>query len=225
MAMPLRCGGSSRLFRGSCFDPIVANLKGSSSHPPLFVLVFFLFCALSSWDWGQGNPRVARVFAGTCLSFHWLCLLTKKKKTVFFTLRKGCFCHFSVSPFLSPCLLSLLLFTHSLSLSLSLLFLVFVSFLVFLCLFFLPSFFVVFFLPCFFAFCFMKRTTSKYYISMVSFHQLFVLFWFPVWLCLSSPFSYLFFSLFQLCVWVNINVFISKRRPFGNKTQISFCSL
>ena len=45
------------------FDPVFENLKWSSSHPPLFLWVFFLFCSHSSWDWGQ--RRIAHMFLGS----------------------------------------------------------------------------------------------------------------------------------------------------------------
>ena len=62
MALPLRCGGFS-VFSGFVFDPVFENLKWSSSHPPLFLWVFFLFCSHSSWDWGQ--RRIAHMFLGS----------------------------------------------------------------------------------------------------------------------------------------------------------------
>ena len=188
MALPLRCGGFFRVFR-VFFDPVFENLKWSSSHPPLFLWVFFLFCSHSSWDWGQ--RRIAHMFLAVglqpFLSFggFWGLL----RKTLFFPLKKGYLGSFlSVSflclPFVRPWLLSLLFvnlslslyLSISLSLSLSFFFLVFFFFLVVLFLF-LPSlFFWLFFLVLLLRFCFMRRTTSEYYIWKFAFHHLFCLF-------------------------------------------------
>ena len=132
------------------------------------------------------------------------------RKTLFFPLKKG-----YLGSFLSVSLLCLpfvrLAFFHfSLSLSLSLylyLFLsLFFSFLIFSSLlsylyFYLPCFLLLF-LVLLLRFCFMRRTTSKYYIWKFAFHSLFCLFFcFVFQIC-----SYLCFSLFNLCVMVNINV-------------------
>ena len=137
-------------FRFFLFEPVFANFKWSSSHPPLFAFVCFLiFCAFFL---GLGSTQ-------PCTRYFWalgrkpslfVCFLLSFYKNTGFSPEKGVILvHFSVSPFLSPWLLSLLFVT--LSLSLSFLFLVF----------FLPSclvfhfFFLVFccsFLSCFFAF-------------------------------------------------------------------------
>ena len=144
MALPLRCGGFFRVFR-VFFDPVFENLKWSSSHPPLFLWVFFLFCSHSSWDWGQ--RRIAHMFLAVglqpFLSFggFWGLL----RKTLFFPLKKGYLGSFlSVSflclPFVRPWLLSLLFVNLSLSLSLSLS--------LYLSIFLSLSSFLFFFLPC-----------------------------------------------------------------------------
>ena len=223
MALRLRCGGFPRLLRGVCFDPVFANLKWSSSHPPLFVLVFFLFGAFFLGIGGNATLGLHVCFRALASYFFtgFLCLFTKtqfspeKKKKVIF--------HFSVSPFF---LLGFFHFsfslTHSLTLSLSLVSCVF--FLVFL-FFFIPSLILFCVFSCFVSLLlFHERTTSKYYIRKDYFHQLFLFWGFPVVFFLSNPFSYLFSKLYQLCVLVNIHVFIFQRRPFL-KRQALFCTL
>ena len=72
-----------------------------------------------------------------------------------------------------------------------------------------------FFLALFLCFCFMITTTSKYYVWEASFHQLLLfLLGFRFCFVFQIPLSYLCFSLFKLCVLVNMNVFIFLRRPF-----------
>ena len=153
------------------------------------------------------------------LVFCVFCLFTN---TVF-PLKTGYFVHFSVSPFLSPWFLSLLLF-HSLSLSF--LFFVFFSFLAFL--FFCPSlFFCCYFLPCFFAFfCFTKKTTSNITFERFLFINYFCFWGGGVLFCFVFQIPFLIFCLFVLSVvcFVNINVFIFQRRPFL-KHQVLFCAL
>ena len=143
------------------------------------------------------------------------CVFVFCKNTVF-PLETGYFVHFSVSPFLSPWLLSLFLF-HSLSL----LFLVFFVYSLLYCWFLLLCFFVV--LSCL--------------VSLRLFHEkniTFERFLFINYFCLlgvscfalpfKSLFLILFLSFFQLCVLVNIHVFIFQRRTFL-KHSVLFCAL
>ena len=44
MALRLQCGGFLCLLGTSCFNPTFVNTSWTSSHPPLFVLVFGVFC-------------------------------------------------------------------------------------------------------------------------------------------------------------------------------------
>ena len=142
--------------------PLFCKLKVVLFTPPSFCLGVFLFCSPSSWDWGQ--CRIARVFLGSWPSIFFFVFVFG----VF--LQKHCFppdkrvilVHFSVSPFRSPWLLSLLFVT--LSLSLSIFFLVFFFPSLLSCLYFYLPCFLALFLVLFLRFCFMKRTTSKYYI-------------------------------------------------------------
>ena len=166
-----RCGAEGfSVFCGFfLFDPVFENLKWSSSHPPLFLWVFFSFgCILLGIG---GNAALHLCFWAVGLQpffFFWGLL----RKALFFPLKKG-----YLGSFLSVSLLCLpfvllgffhfslsLSFSFSLSLSLSffLLYCFFVPFLVVLFLF-LPSLFFGVFSCLVLRFCFMKRTTSKYY--------------------------------------------------------------
>ena len=111
------------------------------------------------------------------LVFCVFCLLQKHC----FPLKTDYFVHFSVSPFLSPWLLSLFLF-HSLSLSI-----LFLDFFLFLPCFFVDFFlvFLFFFFALFLCVCF----TKKYYILKVFFINYFCFLGYPVLFCLSNPFS------------------------------------
>ena len=155
MALRLWCRGFLGLFVFVFFEAVFASFKWSSSHPPLFVLVFFLFCAHSSWDRGQHSP--ARVFLGSWPStlLFWVLL----QKHCFPPEKKGYSCsflnvslYFSLASFTSP--------FHSLSLSLSLS-------LVFCFL------FLVFFLPCFFVFLFPSLffAVLSCLVSLLLFHE------------------------------------------------------
>ena len=148
------------------------------------------------------------------LVFYVFCLLQKHC----FSPENGLFCSFLSVSLSFSLVLSLFLF-HSLSLSISFL-VFFVFFLAFLLIF---SFlvFLLFFFALFLCVCF----TTKFYIWKVFFHQLFLfgggfLFCFVF----QNPFLNFVFSFFQLCVLVNINVFIFQRRPFL-KHPVLFCAL
>ena len=207
MSSRLRCGGFFRLFRFFLFDPFSQTSSGSSSHPPFFLWVFFLFCSHSSWDWGQ-RP-IASVFLGSwpsTLLIFWGCFGVFIQKHCFFPLKKGLFWFISqclpfVSPFRSPWFFSLLFVT------LSFIFFCF-SFLVvlFLCL--SSLFFVVFFLSCF-----SWKTTSKDYMWKLSYHKLFV---FIFLFRLSHMFLSLLFHYLSCVFWWTSMFFFSifPRRPF-----------
>ena len=226
MASPLRCGGFSRLFRFFFWRPLFRKLQVVLFTPPSFCLGDFLFCSPSSWDWGQ--RRIARVFLGswpsTFLFFGVFWGLFTE--TLFFPWKRVILVHFSVSPFRSPWLLSLLFVTLSLSLSPSLLFFFFLFFYFSLpcCLVFIFTFLVfwLFFVVLFLRFCFMKRTTSKYYICKFDFHKLSLCFF-------DSSFTNMFLSLFLFIIQVICfgahQCFSSfPRRPFL-KHQFWFCTL
>ena len=212
MSSRLRCGGFFRLLRFFFFfDPVFENLKWSSSHPPLFLCVFFSFgCILLGIG---GNPALHLCFWAVGLQpflffgGFWGLL----RKTLFFPLKKGylgSFLSVSLSFFLVSFTSLCHTHTHTLSLSLfsSLFFfpLLFFFFLVVLSLF-LPSlFFCCYFLSCCFVFVSWEEQHQ---------HITFESFLFIIYVCLFFCFvfqicSYLcFFSLFKLCVLVNINVF------------------
>ena len=125
---------------------------------------------------------------------------------------------FSLASFTSP-------FSLSVSLSLSLYFL-------FLVFFFLPCF-LVFVLPCylllflalFLCFCFTKKTTSNITFERFLFINCFLfLGGFLFCFVLQIPVLCFVCLFFQLCVFVNINVFIFQRRPFLNH-PVLFCAL
>ena len=145
------CGGAEGfcVFFGFVFRPRFHRLQVLLFTPPSFCLGVFLFCSHSSWDWGQRSP--ASVFLGSWPSTLLIFLRVFFAKTLFFHLKKGQFgACLSVS--LSFSLVSFTSLCHSLSL-----FLVVLSF-------FFLAFFGLFILPLFLGFCFMKGTTSKYYI-------------------------------------------------------------
>ena len=132
---------------------------------PSFSLGVFLFCSHSSWDWGQ--CRIALVFLGSwpsTLLIFWGLL----RKALFFPLKKGYLGSFLSAPLL--CLPFVLLaffhFSGSLSLSLYLSFFFFIVFFLPCCLVFLFTFLVLLllFFVLLLRFCFMRRTTSTYYI-------------------------------------------------------------
>ena len=195
------------------FDAVFANFKWSSSHPSLCSWVFFFFVRILLGIGGNAALHVCFWAVGfqPFLSFggFWGLL----RKTLFFPLKKGYLGSFlSVSflclPFVRPWLLSLLFVTFSLFLSLSLYFSLSFFFLVFFfsllsCLYFnLPCFFVVF--SCLVAsFLFHEKNNFKILHLKVCFSS-FILFIFLF--RLSNMFLSLFFSLFSLCVLVNINV-------------------
>ena len=160
MALPLRCGVFSRLFRFLFGDPFFANFKWSSSHPLLSVKFVFLFCSPSSWDWGQ--RRIARVFLGSWPSTFFFGggfwgLFTK---TLFLPLKEGYFgsflgvsLSFSLASFTSLC--------HSLSLSFFFLFFS-CCLIIFYLLCFLASFLVLFL-----RFCFMKNNIKILHLQVL----------------------------------------------------------
>ena len=172
-----------------------------------------------TWPWvdqRDNKKKTARVFWGcwpsTLLSI--LCFFVFYKNTVF-PLKTGYFVHFSVSPFLSPWFLSLFLF-HSLSLS--------ILFLVFL---FLPCFLVDFFLPCFFVVlsCLVslrlfheKKHLKGFFSSIIS-----VFLGFLFCFAFQIPSLFFFFVFFFSSVFCK-NVFNFQRRPFLKHSAL-FCAL
>ena len=154
----------------------------------------------------------------------FLCLFTKENTV--FPLRKGYVClfpgvsrSFSLASFTSP--------FHSLSVSLYLsLSLSLSSFLFFLFLpCFLPSlFFLLLFLALFLCFCFMKRTTSTYYIWKIHFHQFFLFFGFLFCSVFQIPFSYLCFSMISVVCLGEHQCFHLSRKTIL-KHQALFCTL
>ena len=154
------------------FDAVFANFKWSSSHPSLCSWVFFSFVRILLGIGGNAALHVCFWAVGfqPFLSFggFWGLL----RKTLFFPLKKGYLGSFlSVSflclPFVRPWLLSLLFVTFfSLSLSLFLSLFLLSCFFFPCCLVFTLTFlvFLLFFLVLLLRFCFMRRTTSKYYI-------------------------------------------------------------
>ena len=175
-----------RVFFVFFFGPRFRKLQVLLFKPPSFCLGVFVFSSHSSWDWGQRSP--ARLFWG-CWPLQKYC---------FFTLKTGYFVHFSVSPFLSPWLRSLLLLSLYLSLScflflVSCLFPSLFSFSIFL-------FFLLVLLAWFLCFCFMKKTsniTFERFIFVNSFSLFFSCF------CLSNPFFFIFVfvSFFSSVFW------------------------
>ena len=174
-----------------------------------------------TWPWGDqrdNKKNPARVFWGcwpsTLLSI--LCFLSFTK-ALFFPWKR-------VILFISQCLPFFLLgfFTFPFSLSVSL-YLVSCFFLFF------PCFLVDFLLPCFFV-------VFSCLVSLCLFHEkiihlkgffssiIFVFWGFLFCFVFQNPFLNFVFSIFQLCVLVNINVFIFQRRPFL-KHPVLFCAL
>ena len=194
------------VFSGFFFDPVFENLKWSSSHPPSFSLG--VFSLLFAFSFGLGaTPHCTYVFRQLAFNPSYLLGVfgVFLEKHCFSPWKRVIWVHFSVSPFCVSLSFVLGFFHFSLWLSLSLylslyfslsfFFLVF-FFLVVLSLF-LPSlFFCCFFLVLLLRFCFMRRTTSKYYIWKFGFHHLFCLFFcFVFQIC-----SYLCFFHYLACV-------------------------
>ena len=149
MASRLRCGGFFRVFRFFFVDPVFANLKWSSSHPPLFLLGFL----------GMGvTPHCTCVFGQLAFnpSYYFFVFWGLLTKALFFSLKKGYF-----GSFLSASLsFSLVFFTslcHTLSLSL------------FLSLFLSPSSFLFFVLPCCLVFIFTFLVFCCFFFVLLSF--------------------------------------------------------
>ena len=204
---PCRCGAEGfSVFSGFFFDPVFENLKWSSSHPPLFLWVFFLFCSHSSWDWGQ--RRIAHMFLGSwpsTLLIFWG-FLGLLRKTLFFPLKKGYLGSFLSVSFLCLPFVRLAFFHFSLSLSLSIS--LFLSLFFFLFFFSLLSY-LYFYLPCFlllFLFCCFVFVSWEEQLQNITFESLFFTIYFLFFCFVFQICSYLCFSLFNLCVMVNINV-------------------
>ena len=163
----------------------------------------------------QKNP--ARVFwacwPSTLLSI--LCFLSFTK-TLFFPWKW-------VILFISQCLpfflLGFVTFPFSLSVSLYLVS-CFFCFSLLSCWFSPSLFFCCFFLPCFFVFVSRQNFTFEGFFSSL----IFVFWGFLFCFVFQNPFLNFVFSFFQLCVLVNINVFIFQRRPFL-KHPVLFCAL
>ena len=217
---PGGCGaeGFSEFFGALLSTPFLRIWKGISWNSPLFFSCFALFCVFFL---GLGSTQPCTCVLGQLALNPSFRFLSFYKNTVF-PLKKDYFVHFSVYPFLSPWLHSLLLF-HSLYLSLYFLVSCF-SFLVvwFFCD--LPCFFRCSFLPCFFAFVSWKQQHQNIRCERFLFINSFCFGGFPVLLCLSNHFFLSLFSLFKFCVLVNMNVFIFLRRPFL-KHRFLFCTL
>ena len=193
------------IFRGLGFDTVFAKLKWSSSHPPLFVLVFCLFvrtllgigvnAALHVWFWAIGpKPFFYK-------KTHWFAPWKKGYSCSFFSLSLS----FSLASFASPFSLSLSIYLYIfLSLSLSLSISLFLPSFIFHSLFFS----LLFFLSCLVSlFGFMKEQHQMITFERFVFINPFCLFGFPVLFCLSVPFSYLcVFPYPKLCVLVNVHV-------------------
>ena len=197
---PRRCGAEGfHVFFGFLCATLFRKLRVVLFTPPSFCLGVFLFFSPSSWDWGQ--RRVARVLLASWPStfLFFLVFSGLSTKALFFPLKRGYF-----GSFLGVSLsFSLASFT---SLCHSLFFFFFFFFLVFslpCCLVIIFTFLVfwLFFVVLFLCFCFMKRTTSKYYICTFDFHKLF-------FIRLSQiVFILVLFSLFKSYILVHINVF------------------
>ena len=183
MALLLRCGGFSRLFRSFCSSPFSQTSSGPL-HTPFFLLrCFFLF----AFFLGLGaTPHCTCVIGQLAFNPFFGGFLGSFYKNIVFPPDKGLFWFISqclpfLSPFRSPWFLSLLFVTLSMFL-----FSCFFSFLVVFSLF-LPSlFFLLFFIVLFLRFCFMIRP-SKYYIRSFFFTNDFCLF---------------FCFLFQICSYI-----------------------
>ena len=180
-------------------DPFSQTSSGAFT-PPSFCLGVFLFCLPSSWDWGQ--RRIARVFLGSWPSTFLFFLVFRDlfTKTLFFLWKRVILVHFSVSPFRSPWLLSLLCVTLSLSIYLSCFF---PSLLSCLC-FHLPYFFGCSLLSCFFAFVSWKEQPQNLTFANLIFINYFGVF---SWFVFHKYVLIFIFSLFKSNILVHINVF------------------
>ena len=216
ICLRLRCGWFFRVFRGSSFDTVFANLKRDLLKLPSLL---FVFCSFLRFLLEFGSTQPCTCVLGQLalnLSFLFVFLFVCVQKHCFYPWKRVIFVNFSVSPFLSPWLHSLLLFTL---VSLFLLFLFFCPSL-FFCFFLWPSlFFCCSFLPCFFAFVSWQQQHQNIRCERLLFINYFCFFWVSCFVVSSILFSYLCFSLFKVCVLVNMNVFVFLRRPFS-KTQI-----
>ena len=227
MSSRLRCGGFFRLLRFFLFDPVFKNLKWSSSHPPLFLWVFFSFgCILLGIG---GNAALQLCFWAVGLQ-PFLFFGVFLEKHCFSPWKRVIWVHFSVSPFcvsLSFFLASFTSLCHSLSLSLYLFFFFFsycfffFFFLVVLFLF-LPSlFYCCYFLSC--CFVFVSWEEQHQHITFESFI-------FIIYVCLFFCFvfqicSYLCFFHYLSCVCWWTSMFSNfPRRPFL-KHQFLFYTL
>ena len=154
---PCRCGAEGfSVFSVFSFDPVFENLKWSSSHPRLFLWVFFSFVRILLGIGGNAALHVRFWAVGLRPFLFFWGFWGLLRKALFFPLKKGYLGSFlSVSLLCLPFVL-LGVFHLSLSLSLSLsLFLLFFLVFFFLVVFslFLPSLvFGCFFLSCCFVF-------------------------------------------------------------------------
>ena len=154
------CGadGFFRVFWGSSFDTVFANLKRDLLKLPslLFVLCSFLRFLL---EFGSTQPCTCVLGQSALNLFFFLFFCLSVYKNTVFSPEKGLFLFISLC--LSFFLLGFIHFSFSLSVSLFLLFFL-LSFLVLL--FLVVTFlFSLFFVALFLCFCFMTTTTSKYY--------------------------------------------------------------
>ena len=134
-----------------------------------------------------------------------------------FSPENGLFCSFLSVSLSFSLVLSLFLF-HSLSLS--------IVFLVFFC-FFLAFLLIFSFLVFLLSFCLVSLCLFHDKILHLKgfFSSIIFVFWgFLFCFVFQNPFLNFVFSFFQLCVLVNINVFIFQRRPFL-KHPVLFCAL
>ena len=187
---PCGCGAEGfSVFSVFFLTPFLKTWSGPL-HIPLFL--FGCFSLLFAFFLGLGaTPHCTCVFGQLAfdpsyfLGGFWGLL----RKTLFFPLKKGYLGSFlSVSLLCLPFVL-LGCFHFSLSLTFFFFFLFYFFFFAVFSLF-LPSlFFLLFFLVLLLRFCFMRITTSKYYIWKFSFHNLFLFFLF----CFSKICSYLCF--------------------------------
>ena len=224
ICLRLRCGWFFRVFRGSSFNTVFANLKRDFLQIPslLFVFCFFLRFLL---DLGSTQPCTCVLGQlALSLSFLFVFCLSVYKNTVS-PWKKIIFVHFSVSPFLSPWLQSLLLFTLCLSLSLFLSFsVVFLSFLVFLFHFVTLLVFLLFF--CLVSLLLFHDNNN---IKILDVKGFFINFFFFgggfLFCCLFNPFFLIFvFHYLSSVFWVNMNVSVFLKRPFQNH-RFLFCIL
>ena len=209
---PCRCGAEGfSVFSGFFLTPFSKTSSGPLHIPLFFFGCFFSFVRILLGIGGNAALHICFWAVGLqpFLSFggFWGLL----RKTLFFPLKKGYLGSFlSVSflclPFVRPWLLSLLFVTLSLSLYLSI-FLSLSSFLFFFFLvvlsLFLPSlFFCCFFLSCCFVF-----VSWEEQLQNITFESLLFIIYFVYFSVSSFKYVLIFvFSLFSLCVLVNINV-------------------